>query len=116
MFAEGSKNQEELVAVGDTAKLEAFIPDGDLVFSPRVGFNNPKRVEVEHVAVDQAALNAGSHHGATYYQLEAFLKAVRGEGPVVVTADDGLRAVAIGVAAEISARERRVVEMNELGF
>jgi myo-inositol 2-dehydrogenase / D-chiro-inositol 1-dehydrogenase len=35
---------------------------------------------------------------------------------VLVTADDGLRAVAIGVAAEISAREKRVVEMTELGF
>ena len=28
----------------------------------------------------------------------------------------GLMAVAIGVAAEISAREKRVVEMTELGF
>ena len=116
MFAEGARNQEELAAVGDLARLEAFIPDGDLVFSPRVGFNRPKRVEVEHVAVDQAALDAGSHHGATYYQLEAFLKAVRGEGPVVVTAEDGLKAVAIGAAAEISAKEHRVVEMAELGF
>lgn len=116
MFADGSKNQEELAAVGDQAKLEAFIPDGDLVFSPRVGFNNPKKVETTHVAVDQAALEAGSHHGATYYQLEAFLKAVAGDGPVVVTAEDGLRAVAMGTAAEISARENRVVSMSELGF
>jgi len=116
MFADGSKNQEELAAVGDQAKLEAFIPNGDLVFSPRVGFNNPKKTETSHVAVDQAALDAGSHHGATYYQLEAFLKAVAGEGPVVVTADDGLRAVAMGTAAEISARENRVVAMSELGF
>ena len=116
MFADGARNQEELAAVGDAARLEAFIPDGDLVFSPRVGFNRPKQVEVEHVAVDQAALDAGSHHGATYYQLDAFLKAVRGEGPVVVTADDGLRAIAIGAAAEISAREKRVVTMAELGI
>jgi myo-inositol 2-dehydrogenase / D-chiro-inositol 1-dehydrogenase len=59
---------------------------------------------------------AGSHHGATYYQHEAFAAAVRGDGPVIVTAEDGLRAVAIGVAAEISAREHRVVEMTELGL
>jgi predicted dehydrogenase len=116
MFADGAHNQEELTAVGDKARLEAFIPDGDLVFSPRVGFNHPKQVEREHVPVDAAALKAGSHHGATYYQLQAFLKAVAGEGPVIVTAEDGLRAVAIGVAAEISAREKRVVEMSELGF
>jgi myo-inositol 2-dehydrogenase/D-chiro-inositol 1-dehydrogenase len=116
MFADGSANQEEIVAVGDKAKLEAFIPAGDLVFSPRVGFGNPKAVEILHVPVDEAALKAGSHHGATYYQLEAFLKAVAGQGPVVVTAQDGLAAVAIGTAAEISAREKRVVEMRELGF
>lgn len=116
MFADGAHNQEELAAVGDKARLEAFIPDGDLVFSPRVGFNNPKQVERTHIPVDAAALKAGSHHGATYYQLEAFLQAMAGKGPVVVTAEDGLRAVAIGVAAEISAREKRVVEMSELGF
>ena len=64
--------------------------------------------------VDEAALKAGSHHGATYYQLAAFIDAARGRSPVQVTADDGLRAVAIGVAAEISAREKRVVRMDEV--
>ena len=116
MFAEGSQNQEELTAVGDTAKLEAFIPDGRLVTSPRVGFRNPKQVSERHVAVDPTALAAGTHEGATYYQLQAFLAAIAGTGPVAVTADDGLRAVATGLAAEISAREHRVVAMSELGF
>ena len=116
MFAEGARNQEEITAVGDRARLDVMIPDSDLIFSPRVGFMNPKAVEIEHVAVDPGALAAGTHHGATYYQLEAFLAAVRGEGPVIVTADDGLRAVAMGVAAETSAREKRVIEMSELGF
>jgi hypothetical protein len=45
-----------------------------------------------------------------------FLAAVRGQGAVEVTAEDGLRAVAMGAAAEISAREKRVVTMAELGF
>jgi predicted dehydrogenase len=116
MFADGAHNQEEIAAVGDKARLEVFIPDGDLVFSPRVGFNNPKKVERAHIAVDEAALKAGSHHGATYYQLEAFLKALAGEGPVMVSAEDGLHAVAMGVAAEISAREKRAVTMAELGL
>jgi predicted dehydrogenase len=111
MFAEGSKNQEELVAVGDAAKLEAFIPEGDLVFSPRVPYGQPKPIERTHVDVDARALAAGSHHGATYYQLQAFLAAATAGGPVHVTADDGLRAVAMGVAAETSAREHRAVEM-----
>ncbi len=116
MFADGAENQEEIVAVGDAARLDVLIPAGDLVFHPRVGFMNPKRVERSHVAVDAAALAAGQHHGATFYQHAAFAAAVRGEGPVMVTADDGLRAVAMGLAAETSAREHRVVAMREFGL
>jgi len=116
MFAEGAENQEEIAAVGDEARLEVFIPEGAIVFSPRVGFRNPKQVERQVVQVDAAALKAGSHHGSTFYEHLKFNAAVRGEGPVEVTARDGLAAVAIGVAAEISAREKRAVAMSELGL
>jgi myo-inositol 2-dehydrogenase / D-chiro-inositol 1-dehydrogenase len=116
MFAEGAENQEEITAVGDKARLDCLIPAGDLVFSPRTGFMNPKAVERSHVEVDAAVLAAGHHHGSTYYEHQKFFAAVRGEGSVEVTAHDGLMAVAIGTAAEISAREKRVVEMSELGF
>lgn len=116
MFAEGAEQQETLTAVGDTARLEAFIPAGDLVRSLRVPLGAPKQVTTRHVPVDEAALKAGTHHGSVYYQLLAFVDAIIGTGPTVVTAMDGLRAVAIGAAAEISAREGRVVTMAELGF
>jgi predicted dehydrogenase len=114
MFAEGSEEQELLVAIGDTAKLEVGIPSGVLTHSPRVPLMQPKQVTREHVAVDHAVLEAGHHHGATFYQLQAFLDAIAGKGPTIVTAEDGLAAVAMGTAAEISAREGRVVEMREL--
>ncbi len=116
MFAEGAANQEEIAAVGDAGRLDVLIPEGAVVHSPRVGFRNPKRVTRRVVEVDPAALAAGSHHGSTFYEHQKFLSAVRGEGPVEVTAQDGLMAVAIGTAAEISAREHRVVSMDELGF
>jgi predicted dehydrogenase len=115
MFAEGEAQQEAVAAVGDKAKIEVTIPAGDIVLSPRVGFRSPKAVTRTHVPVDSAALEAGSHHGSTYYQLGAFIDAVRGRGPVVVSAEDGLRAVAIGAAAELSAREKRVVRLDEFG-
>jgi predicted dehydrogenase len=115
MFAEGAENQEEITAVGDKARLDVLIPEGALVFSPRVGFRNPKRVERQVVEVDEAVLKAGTHHGSTFYEHQKFIAAVRGEGPVEVTAEDGFKAVAIGAAAEISAREKRVVTMAELG-
>jgi myo-inositol 2-dehydrogenase/D-chiro-inositol 1-dehydrogenase len=116
MFADGAEQQEEITATGDQARLDCFIPAGELVHSPRVGFMNPKRATREIVHTDAAALAAGQHHGSTFYQHQAFTAAVRGQGPVLVTADDGLRAVAIGLAAEISAREHRVVAMAELGL
>ncbi len=116
MFAEGSEEQEALTAVGDEAKLECFIPSGDLVRSPRTPLGQAKTPERIHVPVDEAVLAAGTHHGATYYQIAAFIDAVRGRGPVQVSAEDGFWAVAMGVAAEISAREKRVVTMAELGL
>lgn len=114
MFAEGAEHQEEMSATGDEARLDVLIPPGDLVFSPRVDWRGPKAVERRHVAVDPAAMAAGSHHGATFYQHQAFAAAVRGDTPVGVTAHDGLMAVAIGAAAELSAREKRVMEIAEV--
>lgn len=116
MFADGAAQQEEITAVGDAARLDVFIPSGELVHAPRVGFRNPKQVQRRVVDVDTTALEAGTHHGSTFYEHQRFNAAVRGQGPVEVTARDGLMAVAIGTAAEISAREKRVVEMSELGF
>lgn len=116
MFADGAENQEEITAVGDAARLDVLIPSGLIVYSPRVGFRNPKQVETRVVDVDETALKVGTHHGSTFYEHQRFNAAVRGQGPVEVTARDGLMAVAIGTAAEISAREKRVVEMSELGF
>jgi predicted dehydrogenase len=114
MFAEGEAQQEAVAAIGDKAKLEVTIPSGDLIFSPRVPLRAPKQIRRTNVPVDEAALKAGSHHGATYYQLAAFLDAVHGRGPVQVTAEDGLIAVIMGAAAEISAREHRVVRIDEV--
>jgi predicted dehydrogenase len=114
MFADGAANQEEITAVGDQARLDVLIPESVIVYSPRVGFMNPKQVEREIVPVDETALDAGQHHGSTYYQHQHFNAVVRGEGEVLVTAEDGLRAVEIGAAAELSAREKRVVMLDEV--
>ena len=114
MFADGADEQEEIVATGDRARIDVTIPSGRLTHSPRTGFGNPKASTSRIVGVDPTALAAGSHHGATFYQHQAFARAIRGEGPVEVTAEDGLRAVAMGVAAETSVREKRRVEMTEI--
>jgi myo-inositol 2-dehydrogenase/D-chiro-inositol 1-dehydrogenase len=99
MFAEGSRNQEEISATGDAGKVECFVPSSDVV----IGKRHPRSVETVNVPVDAAVLEAGYHHGSTYVEHLRFYRAVTAGGPVEVTAEDGLRAVAIGVAAERSA-------------
>lgn len=116
MFADGAENQEEITAVGDNARLDVLIPSGDIVYSPRVGFRGQKKVQRRNVPVDATALKVGTHHGSTFYEHQKFNAVVRGVAKVEVTAHDGLMAVAIGMAAEISAREKRAVNMSELGF
>ena len=101
MFAEGSRNQEEVVATGDRGKLECFVPESSLV----IGRRNPRKVERFEVPVDPKLLAAGFHHGSTYYEHERFFAAVTRGAPVEVTAEDGLRAVEIGAAAERSVKE-----------
>lgn len=112
MFAENSQNEMELAATGDAGKVEAFVPAHRLVLSRR---DRLARDE-EQIAIDPAIRDAGFHHGATYYQHRAFLDAIANRRPPLVSLADGALAVAMGLAAERSARERRAVEMRELGF
>lgn len=116
MFADGAEHQEEFSVTGEKARLDVRVPPGDIILYPRLGFVWPKAPEREHVQVDEAVLEAGHHHGATYFQHLAFKAAVERRGPVEVSAEDGWRAVAMGAAAERSARERRLVLMAEFGL
>ena len=119
MFAEGSKYQEEISAVGPKGKIEALVPGpgrfwpkllGDppvpqMIISPRA----PKGPYVSEIPVDPALLEAGDHNGSTYYQHQRFNAVVRGEGEVEVTLADGAKAIAIGLAAQESARTGQAV-------
>ena len=115
MFAEASRNQEEIAATGELGKVESFIPSSDFVKGTRRGGAGGRPlVETENIPVDPVALAAGMHHGATYFEHRAFVGAItRGES-VEVGALDGLRAVEIGAAAERSVAEGRPVAIEEL--
>jgi predicted dehydrogenase len=112
MFAEGSRHQEEIAATGDAGKLECFLPESTLV----IGRRSPRAVLTQHVPVDARVLEAGFHHGSTFFEHLAFQRAVREGRPPEVSVRDGLLAVALGLAAERSAAERRPVELAELGL
>lgn len=109
MFAEAGRHQEEITATGSTGKVECFLPASTLVRSSRAD-GTTERIEVQ----SPSGVPAGHHHASTYFEHVRFLRAIQGEGPVEVSADDGLRAVAMGVAAQMAAAEHRVVSMDEL--
>jgi predicted dehydrogenase len=122
MFAEGSKYQEAVSAVGPKGKIEALVPGPtrfwpahlgpapvpQLVLSPR----DPAGERVEPIPVDPALLAAGDHNGSTYFQHLRFNAAVRGTGTVEVTARDGTWAVRMGLAAQEAARTGEVVRLG----
>ena len=62
---------------------------------------------------DEEILKVGNHHGSTYYEHISFLDSVKSSKPAAVSLNDGLQAVAIGEAAEISIKENRIVKMDE---
>jgi len=121
MFAEGSRYQEEICAVGRLGRIEAFVPGPTrfwpaqlgqppvprVVISPR----SPMNPETREIPVEASLLDAGDHNGATYFQHKLFLEVVRtGKSPEVTLAD-GLEAVRMGHAAQESARSGRTVEL-----
>jgi hypothetical protein len=69
---------------------------------------------VKEIPVDPTLLSAGDHNGSTFYQHQGFLELVRGARDAPdVTLHDGLVAVLMGKAAQISLKEHRTVEMRE---
>ncbi len=111
MFAEASRHQQEIAAIGDKGKVECLLPEGSVVVGRR-----GSAVETFPVAVPQDIKRAGSHHGATYYELLDFQRAVSEGQAAKVTALDGLKAVAMGLAAQRSIDEQRLVLMSEFGL
>jgi len=109
MFAEGSRNEQEIAVTGDVGKVEAFVPEAVV----RIG----RRVDgaVDQFSVtDERVAYAGLHEGASYLEHLDFLDAIRNGTPPKVTLEDGLRAVAIGVAAQRSIEEHRAVLWSEV--
>jgi predicted dehydrogenase len=117
MFAENSKVQEEICGVGHKGKIETGVPSnasGKHSSELLIGLRGSNKILSEIVEVDKNILEAGSHHGSTFYEHIAFINAINNQLDAEVTLDDGLKAVAIGQAAELSIKENRVVMMSEL--
>ena len=117
MFAENTNLQEEICGVGHKGKIETGVPsNGSGLNSSElsIGLRDTDVISKETVVVDEKILKAGHHHGSTYYEHVAFLKAINNKLEAEVSLDDGMKAVAIGQAAELSIKEKRVVMLSEL--
>jgi myo-inositol 2-dehydrogenase / D-chiro-inositol 1-dehydrogenase len=113
MFAEGGRNEQELTAVGDVGKVEAFIPSGTVVVGTR---SSGRDVRVIDAGEDARIQHAGFHHGASYLEHLDFCAAIRNGSPSKVTLEDGLWSVAVGAAAHRSIEEQRPVLLSEWGL
>lgn len=120
MFADGADPQETITCIGDRGKLEVRLPGPQRLW-PGITQREPELVHMDRVnrpptyetiEIDEQLLTAGDHHGSTYYQHVKFAEVVRGQGQVEVSLTDGLRAVAMGLAAEESARTGQAVEVQ----
>jgi len=116
MFAENSDMQEELVATGNKGKIETSVPSNDsrkTSSNLRIGMRDGKTL-IENIDVDKKIIEAGQHHGSTYYEHLAFLKAIENNLDPEVSLEDGLIAVAVGEAAEQSIKQCRLINLEEI--
>ncbi|MEM9439707.1 MAG: Gfo/Idh/MocA family oxidoreductase [Pseudomonadota bacterium] len=114
MFAEASRDQEEIAAIGDLGKIECGIPSSSVIIGERrkverMGVALP--LHRETVEVDPALLDLGHHNGATFFQHERFRRMILEGGEPEVNVEDGLRAVIMGAAAERSLTDRMPIDL-----
>ncbi len=122
MFADGTMWNEEIMAVGPKGKIETRIPGPQRFWPPDLGEpphaqlslypRSPKRPVTRNIEVEAEILDAGDHHGSTYYQHQKFLDVINGNGEVEVSIEDGKRAVKMGLAAQKAATENIVVDLD----
>jgi myo-inositol 2-dehydrogenase/D-chiro-inositol 1-dehydrogenase len=124
MFAEGATYQEEISAVGSQGKIEALVP-GPTRFWPTETLGTPPTPKIVvsprdtkgpvecDIPVDPALLAAGDHNGSTFYQHQNFLEVVKHWHAPEVGLIDGIWAVRMGQAAQISAQTGRAITFED---
>ncbi len=123
MFAENSIDNEHVTIVGSEGKLESLLPSGVLRHGLRSDWGKRatwgeasgtgRGVSVRTVR-DTNIRYLGQHFGASYIEHVKFAQAVRQGLPAEITLEEGLRAVAVGLAAHKSIDEGRVVDLIDM--
>ncbi len=123
MFAENTTDNEHITVVGDEGKLESLLPSLTLRHGRREDWGRraawgqasgtSKGVSVRRVW-DTGIKYAGHHFGASYIEHQRFAAAIREGRAPEIGLEEGLRAVATGLAAHKSIDEGRVVAISEV--
>jgi myo-inositol 2-dehydrogenase/D-chiro-inositol 1-dehydrogenase len=123
MFAENSIDNEHVTIVGAEGKLESLLPSGVLRFGRREDWGRrevwgqpsgtARGVSVRQIR-DTNIKYLGQHFGASYVEHQKFAQALREGLPAEIGLEEGLRAVATGLAAHRSIDEGRVVALAEV--
>ena len=123
MFAENSVDNEHVTIVGSEGKLESLLPSGVLRYGRREDWGRravwgqpsgtARGVAVRQIR-DTSIKYIGQHFGASYIEHQKFAHALRNGLPPEIPLEEGLRAVATGLAAHKSIDEGRVVALSEV--
>ena len=111
MFAENTVDNEHITVMGDAGKLESLLPSLTLRVGRREDWGKRevwgqasgtgRGVSVRRVW-DTNIRYAGQHFGASYIEHQKFAQALRDGAPAEIPLEEGLRAVAVGLAAHRS--------------
>ncbi len=123
MFVDGTKWNEEIHAIGPMGKIACRLPGPQRFWPKELGPSPhpelsvypraPKRPHTDIIKLDETLVEAGDHHGATFYQHQKFLDMVRRGGRPEVSLEDGRRAVQMGLMAQQAARTGQVIRLDQ---
>ena len=123
MFAENSVDNEHVTIVGSEGKLESLLPSLTLRLGKRADWGRRevwgqasgtgRGVSMRRVW-DTNIRYAGQHFGASYIEHQKFAAALRSGAPSEIPLEEGLRAVAVGLAAHRSIDTGLPVALSDL--
>ncbi|MBJ7505357.1 MAG: Gfo/Idh/MocA family oxidoreductase [Ilumatobacteraceae bacterium] len=115
MFAEATKNEQEISLVGDLGKAEALVTQGLVRLGLRAdGWFQTSEQPVTAADLPPAMQQHGAHHGSSWREHMAMQQAIRNNTTAEVTLHDGLMSVAMGEAAHRSIAAHRPIAMSEV--
>lgn len=111
MFAETSRFEQEIVAIGTLGKAETGLPNGEGVV---IGRRAERTLETIPTPMPASVAYEGFHWGASFIEVDKFCQAIRTGASPEVGVLDGLWSVAVGEAAHRSIESGQPIDIDDL--